>query len=131
TGKRWRLGVGCEVGPLSRVTDPRVSVVPGSSARYLDEEERIYIADRLRDRASLRAIASELGRSPSTISREIRRNRHPTNGQYRPFAANARAEARMRHPKVHKIAANPQLREYIQTRLDLRWSPEQSAGKLR
>src|SRR5690606_16366881 len=131
TGKRWRLGVGRSGRPRSSVPVPRVSVLPGSSARYLDEEERIYIADRLRDRASLRAIASELGRSPSTISREIRRNRHPTNGQYRPFAANARAEARMRRPKVHKIAANPQLREYIQTRLNLRWSPEQNAAKLR
>ncbi|WP_371825876.1 helix-turn-helix domain-containing protein [Nonomuraea turcica] len=36
-------------------------------------------------------IARELGRAPFTISREIRRNRHPGNGQYRPHAAQARA----------------------------------------
>ncbi|MGW4889571.1 helix-turn-helix domain-containing protein, partial [Streptomyces murinus] len=50
---------------------------PARSSRYLQEHDRIHIADRLREKASVRQIAAELGRSPSTISREIRRNRRP------------------------------------------------------
>jgi IS30 family transposase len=92
--------------------------------------ERIHIADRLRERACLRAIAAELGRSPSTISREVRRNAHPC-GAYRPHAAQARAEARRPRPKPGKIAQNPELRAYIQARLERRWSPEQIACSLR
>ncbi|MFD7288696.1 helix-turn-helix domain-containing protein [Streptomyces sp. NPDC059863] len=42
------------------------------SSRYLSEHERIHIADRLGEKTS---VAAELGRSPSTVSREIRRNR--------------------------------------------------------
>lgn len=50
-------------------------------SRYLGETDRIHIADRLRKKASVRAIAAELGRSPSTISREIRRNRMRPTGE--------------------------------------------------
>ncbi|MFD3780448.1 helix-turn-helix domain-containing protein [Streptomyces sp. NPDC058612] len=46
----------------------------------------------------MRRIATALERSPSTISREIRRNRHPINGQYRPHAAEARAVSRRTAP---------------------------------
>ncbi|MFE4424360.1 IS30 family transposase, partial [Streptomyces sp. NPDC056817] len=87
--------------------------------------ERIYIADRMREKATVRAIAAELGRSPSTVSREIRRNRHPDSGVYRPHAAQARAEARRPRPKLAKIEQHRELRQFIQERLDLRWSPEQ------
>lgn len=66
---------------------PRVASGLDGILRYLRETDRIHIADRLREKATVRAIAAELGRSPSTISREIRRNRHPVNGQYRPHAA--------------------------------------------
>jgi IS30 family transposase len=97
----------------------------------LHENDRIHIADRLRDRATIRAIAAELGRHPSTVSREIRRNRHPANGQYRPHAAQARADARRPRPKPSKIAANPHLRRAIQNGLDHRWSPEQIVRRLR
>jgi len=50
-------------------------VPPAGPSRYLSEDERIHIADRLREKASLRAVAAELGRSPSTVSREVRRKR--------------------------------------------------------
>nr|WP_303715476.1 IS30 family transposase [Kutzneria buriramensis]WKX16052.1 IS30 family transposase [Kutzneria buriramensis]WKX16103.1 IS30 family transposase [Kutzneria buriramensis]WKX16209.1 IS30 family transposase [Kutzneria buriramensis]WKX16263.1 IS30 family transposase [Kutzneria buriramensis]WKX16266.1 IS30 family transposase [Kutzneria buriramensis] len=104
---------------------------PCGPSRYLREEDRIHIADRLREKATVRAIAAELGRSPSTVSREIRRNRHPTGGQYRPHAAQARADARRPRPKPGKIGQNPQLRNFIQDHLDLRWSPEQICQALR
>jgi IS30 family transposase len=53
------------------------------SGRCLSQNERIVIEDRLRDGASLRTIAAELRRSPGTISREVRRNRHSGSGDYR------------------------------------------------
>nr|WP_245623357.1 helix-turn-helix domain-containing protein [Spirillospora albida] len=48
---------------------------PSGSSRHLGEADRIHIADRVREGASLRTIAGELGRHRSTIGREIRRNR--------------------------------------------------------
>jgi IS30 family transposase len=99
--------------------------------RYVGEDERIYIADRLREQASYRVIAKELARSPSTISREIRRNSHPGTGQYRPYAAQRRADACRPRPKVRKLAAHPVLRQVVQDHLDQKWSPEQIARRLR
>jgi transposase, IS30 family len=70
---RWRNGR--NASGRNRAAPAINSVVPPSApSRYLCEADRIHIADRLREKATVRAIASELGRSPSTISREIRRN---------------------------------------------------------
>ncbi|MFE2918463.1 IS30 family transposase [Kitasatospora indigofera] len=131
TGREWRNGR----------TDPnrfRAPARPGRAharvsgpSRYLSEDERIHIADRLREKATIRAIAAELGRSPSTVSREIKRNCHPDSGRYRPHAAQARADSRRPRPKPGKIGQNPQLRDFIQDRLDLKWSPEQICQALR
>jgi IS30 family transposase len=130
TGRRWRNGRRAD--RKQKAASPvRPAVPPSGASRYLCEGERIYIADRLREKATVRAIASELNRSPSTVSREIRRNRHPANGQYRPFAAQARADARRPRPKAGKIKQVPGLRAFIQDRLDLRWSPEQICQALR
>ncbi|MBE1584394.1 IS30 family transposase [Nonomuraea angiospora] len=104
---------------------------PSDASRNLREDERIYIADRVREKVSIREIARELGRAPSTISREIRRNRHPTGGQYRPHAAQARADARRPRPKPSKVGQNPELRAFIQDHLTKRWSPEQISQSLR
>ncbi|MFF1797474.1 IS30 family transposase, partial [Kitasatospora sp. NPDC058263] len=109
-------------------------VPPSGASRYLREDERIYIADRLREKATVRAVSAELGRSPSTISREIRRNRtESARGQwhYRPHAAQARADARRPRPKPRKITENPELRAVVQAMLDERWSPEQICHALR
>ncbi|WP_026120892.1 IS30 family transposase [Nocardiopsis potens] len=130
TGRRWRNGrapSGRSAGapPITAAPPP-----PGPS-RYLRESDRIHIADRLREGATVRAIAAELGRSPSTVSREIRRNRHPGNGRYRPHAAQARADARRPRPKPGKIGRTPELRDFIQDRLTKRWSPEQICQALR
>ncbi|WP_438292449.1 IS30 family transposase [Streptomyces sp. HUAS TT7] len=131
TGLKWRNGS----QPYVRRTKaaPPIKAVPPSpiSSRYLCEAERIYIADRFREKATIRSIAAALGRSPSTVSREIQRNRHPVNGQYRPFAAQARAASRRPRPKPRKIGENPVLRDYIQDRLSKRWSPEQIVHHLR
>ncbi|OAH10561.1 IS30 family transposase [Streptomyces jeddahensis] len=107
-----------------------------ASRRYLSEEERVRIADLRREQKSIRSIAVELGRSPSTISREIRRNCNPSlrpshPSYYRPFSAHRRAEMRRPRPKPRRIEQCPDLREFIQARLDERWSPEQIANVLR
>ncbi|WP_030211129.1 IS30 family transposase [Streptomyces sp. NRRL S-87] len=133
TGRRWRHGRSPQVkrkaGPAHRPVVP-----PAGVSRYLHEGERIYIADRVREKASVRAIAAELGRSPSTVSREIRRNRSvDARGRwyYRPYAAQARADARRRRPKPSKIRQNPELRDFIQAGLGQRWSPQQICQALR
>ncbi|WP_394622069.1 IS30 family transposase [Lentzea sp. JNUCC 0626] len=130
TGKRWRNGK--KQSKWNKAAPPITAVAPPCEAsRFLREDERILIADRGREKATIRQIAAELGRSPSTISRELRRNAHPVSGQYRPHAAQARADARRPRPKTGKIAATPLLRQVIQDGLDLRWSPKQIVQRLR
>ncbi|MBD3006359.1 IS30 family transposase [Streptomyces sp. 5-10] len=115
---------------------PPIDVVaaPSGPSRYLRETDRIHIADRLREKATIRVIAAELGRSPSTVSREVRRNRTMgTRGQwhYRPHAAQARADARRPRPKPRKISQTPELRDEVQGMLEEKWSPEQICHALR
>ncbi|MGW3661531.1 IS30 family transposase, partial [Streptomyces sp. NPDC005151] len=131
TGKKWRNGSHAHIGKKKAAPPIYQEAPPSGPSRYLREADRIHIADRLREKATVRAIAAELGRSPSTVSREIRRNRHPGNGQYRPHAAQARADARRPRPKTGKIGQNPELRDFIQDHLTLRWSPEQICNALR
>jgi IS30 family transposase len=71
-----------------KISEPKLH-----SPRYLALPERIVIADLLAGGETVRAIARELGRSPSTISREIRRNRD-LDGRYRPHRAEHAARAR-------------------------------------
>jgi IS30 family transposase len=99
-------------------------------ARYLTHDERHEIARLLDAGASIRTIATRLGRAPSTISRELHRNRDPRTGHYLPQRAHTRAWHRQRRPKPSKLAANPVLRERVQQMLDKRLSPDQIAGRL-
>ena len=127
TGSKWRNGYRYKDPKTGRVyTYPAITAVREQSdfisARYLSEDERITIADRLRSGQSQRSIAAELGRSPSTISREIRRNRH-TTGHYRPHYAEKKARLSRQRPRTGKIAQSPKLKKFIQDRLDRWWSP--------
>ncbi|MGW4061101.1 helix-turn-helix domain-containing protein [Amycolatopsis sp. NPDC004747] len=93
--------------------------------------ERIRIADRVREPGvSLRAIAVELGRPVSTITRQLVRSQQP-DGTYQPYAAHERAAARRARPKVSKLVADPVLRAIVQDGLDTRWSPQQIVRRLR
>ena len=94
------------------------------SGRYLSLDERLQIADLRIGGASIRSIAAELGRSPSTISREIRRNGATEAGRYGPYAAHERAEQRGRRPRRQKLD-NGELAGIVQDKLCLNWSPEQ------
>jgi hypothetical protein len=78
---------------------------------------------------SIRSIATPLGRTPSTISREIRRNGGP--GGYRASRADQAAWDRARRPKVCKLGQNRALAHVIASKLCLEWSPEQIAGWLK
>src|SRR5215204_457771 len=78
----------------------------------------------------MRAIARRLGRSPSTVSRELRRNADRLGG-YRATTAHAIAYERASRPKPAKLATNLALRQVVQDDLTRRFSPEQIAGRLR
>jgi IS30 family transposase len=89
------------------------------SCRYLCFEEREEIALLRARGAGVREIARQLDRSPSTISRELRRNAATRGGtlEYRASVAQWKAELMARRPKTAKLAANDELREYVQQRL--------------
>src|SRR4249920_2679882 len=89
-----------------------------------EEISRVVVAGH-----SIRSIAAQLGRAPSTISREIKRN----GGQecYRASQADQCAWDRGRRPKTSKLASTPALARIVAGKLQLQWSPEQVAGWLR
>jgi len=108
-GVRWfRQGGG--MAPISLA--PR-------SGRYLSFAEREEIAILKAQGASVRDIARRLGRAPSTISRELRRNAATRSGgfEYRASTAQWHSDRRAKRPKKAKLAVNDRLRSYVQRRL--------------
>ena len=89
------------------------------TGRYLSFAEREEIALLHAQGVGVRAIARELKRDPGTISRELRRNAATRGGnsQYRASVAQWKAQTAARRPKQAKLAVDPRLREYVQTRL--------------
>jgi IS30 family transposase len=89
------------------------------SGRYLSFSEREDIAIWHAQKLSAREIARQLGRDPSTISRELRRNASTRSSklEYKASIAQWHAERRARRPKVARLVADPRLREYVQDRL--------------
>ena len=92
------------------------------------EREEIALARASGD--GIRLIARRLGRSPSTVSRELRRN-SDGRGCYRATTAHALAWQRASRPKPAKLHINQRLRELVGRDLQRRYSPEQIAGRLR
>ena len=105
------------------------------SGRYLSLAEREEIAVLHAQKLSCRRIAAVLGRSPSTVSRELKRNSPSGHNRlgYRASMAQRSAERRARRPKLSKLASNPRLRDYVAAKLAGRqhWSPEQISHGLR
>ena len=91
--------------------------------------EREEISRGLVAEQSIRSIAASLGRSPSTVSREIRRN--GGYRRYRATAADKRAWKEALRPKACKLVTCPRLRQVVDSKLRLEWSPEQIAGWLK
>jgi transposase, IS30 family len=108
-GARWFR----QAGGMSPIT-----LIP-LSGRYLSFAEREEIALLRVQRCGVREVARRLGRSPSTISRELRRNAATRGGglAYRASTAQWHAERRARRPKTAKLAVNDPLRQYVQDRL--------------
>src|SRR6185369_9816321 len=100
----------------------------------LSLDERHRIAALRKARFGVREIAADLGRSASTISRELRRNAN-AEGRYLPAAAQARADRRARErgrrASPARLATNLRLRRTVQDRLLDDHSPEQIARRLR
>ena len=96
----------------------------GKKALSLGEREEI--SRGLSVKHSLRAIAQNLGRAPSTISREVRRNGGVLN--YRATASEQAAWDRALRPKECKLACYPILSHAVSAKLRRKWSPEQIAG---
>lgn len=101
---------------------------PRSKLR-LSFEEREEISRDLKAGLSMRAIASALGRQPSTISREVRRNRGKC--RYRASRSDKKAHLRARRPKAGKLEKLSRLRQAVESMLQKRYSPEQISHILR
>jgi IS30 family transposase len=107
------------VRPRSRIRSPL----------HLRLEEREEISRGVASGESLRSIARRLGRSASTVSREVARNGGGSG--YRAHRADQEAYRRARRPKVCKLAANPALALTIEEKLAQWWSPQQISGWLK
>ncbi len=95
-----------------------ISLLP-RSGRYLSFSEREELALLKAERHGIREIARRLGRAPSTISRELRRNAETRGGtlKYRATVAQWKSEWAAKRPKPAKLAENKRLRAYVQARL--------------
>ena len=102
---------------------------PRRSPLRLSLAEREEISRGLAAGEPVREIARRLGRAPSTVCREVAAN--GGGGRYRACAADRRAVRLMRRPKPAKLARCPRLREAVESKLELRWSPQQIAAWLR
>ncbi|WP_240811855.1 IS30 family transposase [Bifidobacterium ramosum] len=135
TGKVWRNGrtrAGRRALPsvvirYAPVMDESKTISP----RFLSLTDRIGIADWVRLGWSIRGIARRLGRSASTISREITRNTNPDTGWYEPYRAHRLSRKRLARPKRAKVIVDHSLFVYIREGLGRHWSPEQIARRLR
>ena len=139
--ERWRKGDSLQ--KIAQLFDRNHSAIQGILARTggiqpaprrrsrlaltLGEREEISRAVVV-DRSS-RSIAASLGRAPSTISREIKRNGGLEG--YRANQADQGAWDRARRPKVCKLVENRTLAQLVAGKLQLQWSPEQIAGWLK
>ena len=99
------------------------------SAIALTLPEREEISRAMAEGQSMRSIAAQLGRAPSTVSRELRRN----GGQaaYRASGADSAAWTRALRPKCSKLARDRALAKIVTDKLRMLWSPEQIAGWLK
>ncbi|WES65633.1 IS30 family transposase [Microbacter sp. GSS18] len=132
SAQRWKNGatVRLKDGTVKVVLPLEPLALRPISPRFLSEDERVQIADLASTGMGPTAIGARLGRSASTISRELRRNAHHT-GQYRPFHAQSLAAARRRRTRPLKLATTPALQVFVKKKLKARWSPQQISRALR
>lgn len=98
--------------------------------KQLNIEERETIQLGIWQKKSIRTIAKELGRSPATINRELKRNCPKSRRIYIPHVAQERAKQRIQRRASRYRLKNPLIREYVIAKLKGNYSPEQIAGRL-
>lgn len=138
--RRWKSGqslseigrcLGKHAGSVFGVLRAKGGIAPverSRSRRSLTMVEREEISRGLNAGLSFRSIAVQLGRAPSSISREVTRN--GGRGRYRATGAEAMAWQRSARPKLCALARNDQLRSVVAEKLQSRWSPQQISGWL-
>ena len=134
-GETWPVvaaSVGVTVRTVARVLQEAGPVPPRWTKRdpgQLSLDERDAIQEAVGDGESFAAIGRRLGRSTSTISREV--NANGGRDRYRAFRADERAYDNARRPKVRKLDDNPRLAAIVSEMLLKRWSPQQIAATLK
>ena len=126
------MALGKHAGSIHGVISLKGGISPFAkrrSSRQLSLQEREQISRGLATNMSLRAIAKDLGRSPSTISREVSRNRGVL--KYRAVIADEQAWERARRPKDCLLATRTKLCQTVASKLAMKWSPEQVSGWLK
>jgi IS30 family transposase len=138
---RWKAGqslsdigrsLGKHAGSIFGVLSAKGGIAPaarGRSRLSLSLHEREEISRGLVAGLSMRKIATQLGRAPSTISREIRRNEG--RGKYRATNADERAWRSACRPKPCRLAVNRSLQMVVAQKLTDNWSPQQISGWLK
>ena len=124
--------IGKHPGSVHGVLSSNGGIVPRTRTRCahsLTLEHRQEISRGLMAGDSMRQLARQLGRSPSTISREITRN--GGRWAYRAASSEARAWGRTLRPKQCVLAGNSTLRRIVALKLQKDWSPQQIAGWLK
>lgn len=101
-----------------------------SNYTHLTIEERDTIQYMLWEKKSIRAIAKKLGRSPSSISRELKKNFPPKIKTYRSHLAQSRAKENRSNRGRKDRLKSQEIRNYVTAKLKLQWSPEQIAGRI-
>jgi IS30 family transposase len=125
------VAIGHPPGSIFTVVKQTGGYTPAPRKRrdeHLSLVEREEISRGLARGDSIRKIAGCIGRAPSTVSREIKRNKGARH--YRAIDADDRAWRRARRPKTCLLAQNRALRDYVADQLSEDWSPEQIAGAL-
>ena len=138
---RWQEGVSLnEIGRMfdrghssvQRILSETGGIRPPQrrrSRRVLSLAEREEISRGIVAGRSIRSIATSLGRAPSTVSRELRRN--GGRRRYRANRADSAAWDRAKRPKTCKLVANRALARVVASKLQLEWAPDQVAGWLK
>jgi hypothetical protein len=133
TGTRWRFGrtILNTAGAPVHYPPVRIAAAPRARhPRYLSLAERTVIADLRREHSTIRDIAAVIGRSPATVSRELRRNVDHRR-RYLPLVAHRIAVERLPRPRARRLLVDSDLRAVVMELLDQCWSPEQVAQELR
>ena len=138
---RWRRGESSRlIGRALRASPTSVRAVLAAhggirpperrrNRRHLSAQEREEVSRGIAAGASARAIAATIGRSPSSVSREITRN--GGRSHYRAVSTDVSAWEHARRPKVSRLASNAKLLGLVREKLESDWSPEQIAQWLK